>query len=140
MTLFGLRANQETLPGGLFVITSRTSPAGAVDPSPARPLRSPRLCREPISPRLSVPPRALGAVCGARRENSGKGGPGEETRRQRGKKLRIQFLVGQDGPPRNIRTDRDLQNSAGRRGGTKSLLGHRTALRQLTCFSNARGQ
>lgn len=79
MTLFGLRANQETLPGGLFVITSRTSPAGAVDPFPARPLRSPRLCREPASPWRYAPPRALGAVCGARRKKQGQGDPEEET-------------------------------------------------------------
>lgn len=33
--------------GGRFVITSRPSPAGAADPSRVRPLRSPRLRREP---------------------------------------------------------------------------------------------
>lgn len=63
--------------GGRFVITSRTSPAGAADPSPVRPLRSPRLCREPSSLRDSAAPRALGAVCGARREEREREARGE---------------------------------------------------------------
>lgn len=88
MTLFGLRANQETLPGRVLCNHFAYLPLGAADPSLTRSLRQPRLYPEPASPGYLAPPGALGAVCGASREKPGAGDPVDETRRG-GDKLRM---------------------------------------------------
>lgn len=141
---FDLGLIRKRCQGGRSVITSRTSSADRTsDPSPARPLRSPLLGREPARPGLLAATRARGAVCGARREKKrsegSRGIPGKAERRE-AENARWACQVGRDGPPGSTQTDRHLQNSAVRRGGGKSLLSHLTAPRQLTWFSNARSQ
>lgn len=115
---------------GRSIITSRTSSSGVADPTPARPLRRRAPCgplgfaRNPLIPCTSLlyAPWELSVVLGER--NREREVRRREQARQRGEKLRMR------GWPAYKR----LQNSAGRRGGKKSLLGHLIALRQLTWF------
>lgn len=71
MTLFGLRANQETLRGRALCNHLADLPRRA----PGARLG---FAGNPAAPGATLH-RALGAVCGARRGYSGERGPGEET-------------------------------------------------------------
>lgn len=85
MTLFGLRANQETLLGRSLcnhladLLFGCRRPYPGAPPTPARPLQSPRLCQEPADSLHFAPLRALGAVCGARRAKPRVGGQKQRT-------------------------------------------------------------
>ena len=104
MTLFGLRANQETLPRRALCNHHADLPRGRRRRFPRRPLRSPRPGREPSSLRRFAPPRALGAVCGAGRETreaearGERPGEGERRHPEKGE-------LGQDRPASNAETN-----------------------------------
>lgn len=122
---FDLGLIRKRCQGGRFVIASRTPSAGSADPNPARPLRSPLLCREPARAghRLLRAPGELSVVLG-QKNPAREAGAFQE--RQRGEELRTPGW-----PKRSTQqhSDRQTPSKFSRKAGReKSLLRHLTDL------------